>query len=231
MCEANESSVDHAGYRVAILEDDVLMAERLEAMFNSWDLTRTCHVLPSNAALARHISTYSVDVLLADIKLPDGNGHQSIRAVTQRFPNSTVLVISSQANGKTVAKALIAGAVGYLHKDDSSLQVRASVEAALAGKSPMSPSIASALVHYVQATNADKNAPGEVSEGARPRLTAREVEVIEAIARGLSYEEAAQMLGLSKNTLPVHVRNIYRKLQSNNRAEAVFEARSLGIID
>ena len=226
MSEAGGSS-----YRVSILEDDVLMAARLKAMFDSWDLTKTCHVLPSNAALMRHISTHAVDVLLADIKLPDGNGHQSIRAVTQRFPDSTVLVISSQANGKTVAKALVAGAVGYLHKDDSSLQVRASVEAALIGKSPMSPSIASALVQYVQAVNADKSASSKVSESAAPRLTAREVEVIEAIARGLSYEEAAQILGISKNTLPVHVRNIYRKLQSNNRAEAVFEARSLGIID
>jgi DNA-binding CsgD family transcriptional regulator len=51
------------------------------------------------------------------------------------------------------------------------------------------------------------------------------------IAKGLSYGEASQVLGISKNTLPVHIRNIYRKLHANNRSEAVFEARAIGVLE
>ena len=62
-------------------------------------------------------------------------------------------------------------------------------------------------------------------------LTPREVEVLFTISKGLSYAEAATTLNISRQTLPVHIRSIYRKLQSNNRAEAIYEARLLGILE
>ena len=92
----------------------------------------------------------------------------------------------------------------------------------------MSPSIAKTLFSEIQ--RGELKSQSKDSSTASTLLTPRQIEVLETIAKGFSYEETAQVLGLSKNTIPTHVRNIYRKLQSNNKSEAIYEARQLGII-
>ena len=133
--------------------------------------------------------------------------------------------MSGISEPERIIRAIKSGAVGYLHKSDTSLQLIASIEKALAGQSPISAEIAVVLFTSLQ--------HGETTgalEASSEILTSRETEVINLVARGLSYAEIAKTLSISKNTLPVHIRNIYRKLQTNNRTEAVFEARNLGIL-
>lgn len=95
------------------------------------------------------------------------------------------------------------------------------IEALRAGCSPISPSIARILVTRMKAPP---------PSGAGPTLTERETEILRGIAKRYTYTELAELLGISRHTVSVHIKNIYRKLATNNRSEAVHEAQRRGLI-
>ena len=143
-----------------------------------------------------------------------------------------------------ILQAIADGAVGYIHKGDESSEIINVIETAMAGDSPISPSIANKIVATLQNNGNDaplaglfRNKAGHTPEGqVEPKqkaeiLSPRELEVLNLISRGLSYSEVATTLSIAPTTVPVHIRNIYRKLQSKNRSEAVFEARNLGLLN
>ena len=123
-----------------------------------------------------------------------------------------------------VIDALRAGALGYLLKDDDSVGIVQAVEAILDGQSPISIGIARYLIDNLQTHVGRDDPPAEQAQ-----LTAREIDVLNAIAKGFTNREIAEIMGISAQTGPVHVRNIYRKLQVSNRTEAAYEAYRLGM--
>ena len=220
---------DGGPMKIVVLEDEPHMLDRIVGILNDWESTSRVIGCATNAEFSAIIEQEKdIDVLLADLKLPDGDGCDSIRLISRKIPLSVSIVISSMSDGPSVCSAIYSGAVGYLHKDDSSLGIVKVIKDACAGLSPMSPSIAKTLFSEIQ--RGELKSQSKDSSTASTLLTPRQIEVLETIAKGFSYEETAQVLGLSKNTIPTHVRNIYRKLQSNNKSEAIYEARQLGII-
>ena len=218
--------------KIVVLEDEPQMRERIVSILTDWDSTSCVIGCATNAELTALLEhDRKIDVFLADLKLPDGDGCDSIRLVSRKIPQSVSIAISSMSDGPSVCSAIYAGAVGYLHKDDSSLSIIKVIQDACAGMSPMSPSIAKTLFSQIQRGELKPQVISVEQSAASTLLTPRQTQVLETIAKGFSYEETAQVLGLSKNTIPTHVRNIYRKLQSNNKSEAIYEARQLGIIE
>jgi DNA-binding NarL/FixJ family response regulator len=134
------------------------------------------------------------------------------------------MVISVLADDRSVIEAIEAGAAGYLLKDADSIELVEAIEELRSGRSPISSSIARVIVRRL---NGPPSAPPPPLASV---LTARETDILWGIAKGFTYAELAQQLGISKQTVPVHVKNIYRKLEANNRSEAVFEASRLGLI-
>lgn len=215
--------------KVLVLEDNGQMRERLVEILESWGEISELEAVSTNQDCAEILKNTFFDVLLVDLDLPDGSGHDSIRLYRDLNPSGLSIVISALSDGQSIIKALELGAIGYLHKDDSSLQIIESIRLAISGQSPVSPSIAHVIISRLQ-NSPDEKVENPTNEKIKGILTDREIEVLSLIAKGLSYGETANVLGMSKNTLPVHIRNIYRKLQATNRSEAVYEARSIGII-
>ena len=214
---------------VLVLEDNNQMRERLVKILESWDEISELEAVSTNKDCAKILQNTVFDVLLVDLDLPDGSGHASIRLYSELNPSGLSIVISALSDGQSIIKALELGAIGYLHKDDSSLQIIESIRLAISGQSPVSPSIAHVIISRLQ-NSSDEQVEAPTNRRQKGILTDREIEVLSLIAKGLSYGETANVLGMSKNTLPVHIRNIYRKLHAANRSEAVYEARSIGII-
>jgi len=229
---ANNKGAHSRVMKIIVLEDEPQMLDRIVGILKGWTATSRVIGCATNAEFSKIIEQEKdIDVLLADLKLPDGDGCDSIRLISRKIPQSVSIVISSMSDGPSVCAAIYSGAVGYMHKDDSSLSIIRLIEDACAGLSPMSPSIAKTLFSQIQRGEL-KSQEMTISQSAASKLlTPRQIEVLETIAKGFSYEETAQVLGISKNTIPTHVRNIYRKLQSNNKSEAIYEARQLGIIE
>ncbi len=212
---------------ILLLEDNAIIAQRFQHIFEAWPQAGSVEVSETLEQALEIIRTQPVDLLVADLNLPDGSGVEAIRQLGVEQPESQAIVFSALSHRELVMNAIRAGAVGYLLKDDESIEVIKACESVLAGESPMSASIARLMINSVR----EEAEPKDGNEQKKKVLTTREQEILNAIARGYTYQEVADLYGLSKHTVPVHIRNIYRKLQVKNRSEATYEARQMGLID
>jgi len=165
-------------------------------------------------------------VLLTDLQLPDGHGVELIRETRTRLPDTEIMVISILGDEESVISAITVGATGYLLKDAFPTDIAATVRELVAGHSPISASIARFIVRRTQSH--PEPPPGPPLDTVK--LTPREIDILWGIAKGFSYAEIAGHLGLSRQTVPGHIKNIYRKLEVHTRGEAVFEALQQGLI-
>jgi DNA-binding NarL/FixJ family response regulator len=165
-------------------------------------------------------------VLLTDLQLPDGHGIELIRQTRARLPDTEIMVISILGDEESVISAITVGATGYILKDAFPADIAATVRELVAGHSPISASIARFIVRRTQ--GAAEPPPGPQLNTAK--LTPREIDILWGIAKGFSYAEIAEHLGMSKQTVPGHIKSIYRKLEVHTRGEAVFEALQQGLI-
>jgi len=213
-------------YRIVLTEDDEPVRNRLATLLRDWegaDLIAECATLAQSMAA---IDKLQIDLLITDLKLPDGHGTEAIRRLRAAQPDAEAMVISVLADETTVLDAIEAGASGYLLKDAESIDLIEAINDLMSGRSPISSRIARVLVRRLGMANRDSQ-PGEQ---AKNLLTLREMDILWGIAKGFTNAEIAERLGISRQTVPVHIRNIYRKLEASNRAEAVFEASRLGLI-
>jgi DNA-binding NarL/FixJ family response regulator len=176
------------------------------------------------------LATRTPKVLLTDLQLPDGHGIDLIREVRTRFPTVDIMVISALGDEETVISAITVGATGYILKDAFPTDIAATVRELVAGHSPISASIARFIVRRTQAQSQTQAEPPPSLELNTAKLTPREIDILWGIAKGFSYAEIADHLGMSKQTVPSHIKNIYRKLEVHTRGEAVFEAVQQGLI-
>jgi DNA-binding NarL/FixJ family response regulator len=211
-----------AAFRVLLVEDIPAIAFRFKQILSDWPRVTEVTVCHSLEAAISEINNKPIDLFVVDLKLPDGSGVEAIRFLGEKQPQSVSVVISALSQRQIVVEALKAGAVGYLLKDDDTVDILAACELALTGRSMMSGAIARMMIELVRSEQ-------HVIKKQSP-LTEREEEVLRGIAHGYTYREVADMLGLSEHTVPVHIRNIYRKLKVTNRSQATYEARLIGVL-
>lgn len=209
--------------RIAIIEDDPAMRGLLsQAIEDSGDMMLTA-TADNVASASGMIEAGGYDVLLCDLGLPDGSGIPLIRQEALTGRDTDILVITIFANQNKVLDAIRAGARGYLLKDERIEDCIEAVRNIRRGGSPISPIIARQLLGQIRPD------PAQTAPMASP-LSEREYEVLNLLSRGFSNAECAEILTVSANTIGTHVKNIYRKLEVNSRAEALFEASSQGLL-
>jgi len=153
------------------------------------------------------------DVVVMDFALPSMNGAVATRRILERLPETAVLILSMHAEAAYVRNCLEAGARGYLLKNAMDLELVDAVKNVAAGKQVLDPRVAL-----------------PVEEGAPPKLSARELEVLQLIVHGKSNRDIAVMLSLSVNTVSVHRANIMNALDIHNTAELVVYAIRNGLV-
>lgn len=219
------SAID--GHAILIIEDDQVIRERLALAMSA---NGNCSVVEASSLKeARRAFAEQIPALiLSDLRLPDGNAIDFLIDVRHTAPATEILVISVLGDENTIITAIAAGASGYLLKDALPDDIYATAMDVLAGGSPMSPSIARMVVMRARA-NETSQVDKKLIDLSDP-LSPREMEVLWGIAKGFSYVQIALQLGISSNTVPSHVKAIYRKLRVDNRSSAVYEAVQHGII-
>ena len=173
---------------------------------------------------ARELVAFAPQVFLIDLALPDGSGLELITELATAAPECKALVISVFGDVRNVVRAIELGAAGYLLKGTEAAQVAAAIETVLRGGAPLSPAVAGHILNRVRKDAAVAN--------ARPvaKLTPREIDLLESLARGLTVKEVAAVHGISPHTVGDHVKAIYKKLAVSSRGEAIFEAAQSGLI-
>jgi DNA-binding NarL/FixJ family response regulator len=209
---------------ILLVEDDPPTLWRLQDALAKagFDVAAAATLGEARASLAGRVPR----VLLTDLQLPDGHGVDLIREVRLRHPDTEIMVISALGDEETVISAITVGATGYILKDAFPSDIAATVRDLVAGHSPISASIARFIVRRTQTSVEPPRGP----EIDTAKLTPREIDILWGIAKGFSYAEIATNLGMSRQTVPGHIKSIYRKLEVHTRGEAVFEAVQQGLI-
>lgn len=218
---------------VLVVEDDLALCHEFVAMIDAtpgFALVDAVGSLSTARAMLRKRG--APDTLIIDLGLPDGDGTELIRELTASAPATCALVITVFGDERHVVRALEAGAKGYLLKDVTRDEFSRAIRLVHEGGAPLSPMIARHVLKKFSSARQDSGSPPLGSRG-KPveKLTPREAEILQMIARGHSVAETAAALQLSAHTVTTHIKHVYGKLAVRNRVQAVNRARAAGQID
>jgi len=154
------------------------------------------------------------DVVLMDLRMPIMDGVQAIRAITAEFPAARILALTTYEGDADIRRALEAGARGYLLKDMLLTDVITAIRAVRRGDRVIPTAVAARLAEFPE----------------RSDLTERELEVLQLVARGLSNKQVARAIGRAEETVKIHLKNMFAKLDVADRTEAVTVGLARGLI-
>jgi DNA-binding NarL/FixJ family response regulator len=208
--------------RIALVEDQARTRAGLVALLARAAGFKVVAAWGSMEEALPELERAAPHVLLSDIGLPGMSGIDGVRRAKERMPGLPVLMLTVYSDNDRVFDALCAGAAGYVLKDTPPDRLVAAIRELAEGGAPMTPEIARKVVTMFQ-----KVAPPRSSDHA---LTARELDVLQALADGHSYKTAGGALDLALDTVRFHVRSIYAKLHVHSKSEAVLAALRKGIV-
>ncbi|MGV9013613.1 MAG: response regulator [Flavobacteriales bacterium] len=207
--------------RIAIVEDDSELRELLRRRIERNEGMKMVRTFVSGDDFLAGLPELDVNVVLMDINMPGTNGIDTVRAAKTARPELQFLMLTIFENPAYIFQALCAGATGYLLKSTSSEELETSIRDIHQGGSPMNSGIARLVVNSFQ-------------EETRQRindelLTEREKQILDGLAAGMMYKEIAAKAEISTETVRVHVRKIYSKLQVGSRMEAIRKVYPKGL--
>ncbi len=215
---------------VSLIEDDPIVLNRFVDVLQKSKLFSLGFSCSSIQEGKNKLLDIPSNVLLLDLGLPDGSGIEIIDFIEKQGLSTKVIVITVFNDEKHILDAISAGAMGYLLKDEEFQEIETSITQMLNGGSPISPSIARHLLMRFQTHESVEDEKLAEQNKNKAKLTRREMDILQKISKGFTCKEIAEMENLSYHTIATHVRNIYKKLSVNSRAEALFEAYNMGIL-
>jgi DNA-binding NarL/FixJ family response regulator len=203
---------------VAIVEDTAGLAAALRRIVESMPATQCVGVWRSGEEALIKAPAFQPEVILMDIHLPGISGIETTARLKQEMPALQVIMVTVYRDHDKIFDALKAGACGYLLKRASPEEVRRAIVEVRAGGAPMTAEIARRVVEAFHRPATDQEETAQ--------LSSRETEILEWLTKGLGNKEIADRLGLSTETIRVHLRRIYNKLHVHSRTEAALKYRA-----
>ena len=203
--------------RILLVDDHPVVRHGLRGMLESEpDLTVVGEASSGDEGV-RRAAELRPDLVLMDLRMPDGDGVQATGRILAQTPGVRVVVLTTYESDRDILRAIEAGAGGFLLKDATPAELAEAVRAAARGETVLAPSVASALVRQVRSP-------------APPALSAREAEVLRLVARGLTNADIGRELFISEATVKTHLLRAFNKLDVADRTAAVTKAMSFGLI-
>jgi DNA-binding NarL/FixJ family response regulator len=207
------SPVETKLIQVAIVEDDDEIRANLGHRIGSNPAFRLLRSYGDAESALADLPRHKPDVVLMDINLPGMDGIECVRELKAKMPKAQFVMLTVYEDSNRLFKSLVAGASGYLLKRTPPAKLVTAIREAHQGGSPMTPQIARQVVQYFQQA---REAAPDVQ-----RLTPRETQVLQQLARGFRYKEIVDNLGISAGTLHSYISSTYEKLHVHSRTEAV----------
>ena len=190
---------------ILLVDDHAVVRMGLSAIINLQADLKVCGEAENGETAVRLAAELKPDVVVMDFSLPGMDGAEATAAVLKVSPTSKVLILTSFGTSADLARAMVAGAIGAVTKNLSNDELSSAIRDTARGIQHFSPEIRQTL-----------------SDGTDDKaFTKRQMEVLDSITRGLSNDDIALMLGISKSRVKQHLNEVYEKLGASNRAEAV----------
>jgi len=199
--------------RVAIVEDDAVTRHSLSRIIEDARGMRCVAQCATAEEALRELPELRPEVVVMDINLPHMSGIECVRRLREQLADSQILMLTVYEDSDSIFRALRAGASGYLLKRSEPEQLLQAIREVLHEGSPMTSQIARKVVQAFRAS--------ESAENLSMKLTEREAEVLDYLAKGYANKEIAEKLELSLPTVRSHLRSIYDKLHVRSRTEAI----------
>lgn len=215
---------------IVIVEDEPEFRRRFAQIIESEPSMQLVGVAANRREAQVIIDAEDFDVLLIDLGLPDGNGIDLIRQVSQKKPEADIMVVTVFGDEQHVVSSIEAGATGYILKDSTPADVISCIRLLRAGGSPVSPVVARSVLRAIRNRIGPSSPAARTATPENNPLSARETEILQLLAKGMSFIEIGEILGISPHTVTAHIKKIYRKLAVHSRGEAVYEATQMGLL-
>jgi len=203
--------------RVVLADDHMLMRRTLRLLLEAEQDVEVVAEAADHSATVRHLHGHEPDVLVLDLRMSDGSGIETVRALCARVPQTKIVVLTMEDDPSFAQRSLAAGACGFVVKELADDELVEAVRAAARGEEYVSPRVAARLDALHRALTDNK-------------LSQREVEVLRLIALGHTSVEIARSLHLSPRTIETHRAHIHKKLALKTRAELVRYCLRRGLV-
>ncbi|WP_343534583.1 response regulator transcription factor [Pedobacter sp.] len=208
---------------IAIAEDQPLALQSILKKLRNNSILQIVFTAINGLDLLEKLQEQMVDVVLMDIEMPIMEGITATHGLKEKYPDTKVLILTTFDDDDKIFNAILAGASGYLLKDESPETISKSIFDIHHGGAAMSPGIALKTLNHIKHRSQN---PAEQISASTANLSAREMEILTALKDGLAYKQIADGLFISEGTVRKHIEHIYRKLQVNNKVSAVNIARA-----
>lgn len=172
------------------------------------------------------------DIILMDIRMPDCNGIDSLKLIKAEMPNIKVVMLTASEEDEDLFDAVKYGASGYLLKSTNAMELVDMLFDLEKDEVPLSPDLAARLLKEFKGSSANvwKDSKHELVKAEKSKLTERQLEILEMVAKGITYREAGDALGITERTLKYHMARIIELLHLENRAQVIAYAGRMGLI-
>jgi RNA polymerase sigma factor (sigma-70 family) len=211
--------------RVLVVDDDDLMRAGLRGVLTTDESMEVVGEAGDGSEAVYRTRLLRPDIVLMDVRMPDLDGISATREVLAAFPEVKVVILTTFEEDDYIFGALNAGASGFLLKRTRPEELVAALHTIAAGDALLSPSVTSRVIERM----AQQPEPDASRDARLEELTAREREVLELVARGLSNGEIAEELVIGESTVKTHVKRILAKLDARDRVQAVIFAYETGL--
>ena len=204
--------------RVLLVDDSALVRRGVRSVITAHSQHGAIQVVGEAANAAEAMSEVlrlKPDVVLLDLRLPDGSGIDICRRIHSEVPETRVLVLTSFVDDNLVYNAVIAGAHGYLMKEVDPPALLEAITKAASGQSILTPDITQRVMKMLRSGNAGKDGTNDLSS-----LSQQERRVLACVAEGLTNKQTGERLNLSENTVKNYLINVFEKLQVKRRSQA-----------
>ncbi len=211
--------------RVLVADDHKIVREGVRAV-----LERAGFDVVGEASSGREtieqVRRHHPDVVLLDIRMPDGDGLQALEAIKSTYPDVRVIMLTTYANPGYLARAVTAGAAGYLTKEADPAQITRAIRAAVSGEQLLDYDLLQMALRNIAAQAAELS-PDD--DDLITPLTEQEKVILRLIVAGLSNEDIGRTLSITVNTVKTHIRHIFQKLGVSDRTQAAVWAVRHGL--
>lgn len=204
--------------QIGLVEDNPRLVTSISANLAMFEEIEVVFIANNGREAVAKAQEFAIDAILMDINMPVMDGIEATRQISELKPEMKIIMLTVFDENDKIFDSILAGATGYMLKDEKTGRIVEALLDAMDGGAPMSPVIASKALGLLR----DSSGSRTKEEGAKKfNLSPRELEILIEISGGLNYQQIADKLFIAPKTVRKHIENIYRKLQVHSKLEAV----------